>query len=139
MNFRKVEVEDDLDDMEFDELVSLVREFNKAQSANIDTFDEVVDTVEAFNEYDEKLTEKVSEKTSLSEDAASSLPFEEKRSLIADFEETASGDEGANGGDDGDGGSEFEDRGTRGETHGEDGTPEVVEAAFSEISGAVLE
>jgi len=139
MNFKKVDFDDDLDDMEADELRDLVGQFTDAQEANIETYEEVSDAVEQFNDYDEKLTGEVVEHSSLSEDAASALPFSEKKSLLDDLdgdetdEEEFDDDGGGSGGE-----QEFEDRGQKGQTHGEDGTPEAVETAFDSISGVEL-
>lgn len=129
MNFQKVDFEDDLEDMEPDELRGLIGKFTEAQKANVGTFEEVADAVEEFNEYDEELTEEVVEHSSLSEGAASALPFSEKKNLLNDLE--------ASEAEEGEEETEFEDRGQKGELHDDDdeGTPEVVEDAFSNISG----
>lgn len=138
MDFKKFEY-DDLEGMEADELRELVQSFAEAHEANHETFKDVSDTVAEFNEQNEQLAEEVIEKTSLSEDAAESLSYSDKRSLLEDFraddgsEETYDEDEGEEEE------AEFEDRGTKGETHGEDGTPAAVEQAFNNISGVSLE
>ena len=140
MDFKKVEFDDDLDDMEAGELRELVREFAQAQEENIADFEEVTDEITEFEEFDATLTEDLVEQTSLSEEAASALPFSEKQDLLADLDATEASDEAG-----GEGGSEeeanFEDRGTKGETNFDDepsGPPEHVERALNGVSGVQL-
>lgn len=141
MEFNKVEVENELDSLAEDELRELVTQYQEAQLANETEFEEVTDTVAEFKEYDDELTEEVLEHSSLSESAASSLPFSEKRSLLSDLEDEESVEDGEDGEfdeEDGEDGADFEDRGTRGETHGEDGTPDFVEDALGGVAGVSL-
>jgi len=137
MNFKKVEIDGELSEFEAEELRSLLTEFAEAQEANQDTFDDVTETVEEFNEHDSKLTEKVVEHSSLSEPAAEALDYSDKRSLLDDLDAVES-DEEAEDFDENpeeEEEQEFEDRGQKGETHGDNGTPEFVEDAVADISG----
>jgi hypothetical protein len=137
MDFHKVEF-DDIDDMERDRLAELVQEFAKAQEQNLSELEEVESEIKEFSEFESEITDEIIEYSSLSEEAASALPFSEKRALLDDLNATEESAE--DGGEDGDG-SKFEDRGTRGETQtegDEGGVPEHVEQAFSGISGVQL-
>ena len=136
MDFKKVEFDDDLDDMEAGELRELVREFAQAQEENIADFEEVTDEITEFEEFDATLTEDLVEQTSLSEEAASALPFSEKQNLLADLNATEASDEGGSEEE-----ADFEDRGTKGETNFDDepsGPPEHVERALSGVSGVQI-
>lgn len=136
MEFNKVEIDGDLDDMEAGELRELVRQFSDAQAANEDTFEEVADTVSEFSDVDDELTERVTEEADLPEEEAAKLSFSAKRDLLSGLDATESGDTGDGG--DGGGDGEFNDTGTRGPTHGENGVPEFVEEAFEDMGGVVL-
>lgn len=135
MEFKKFEF-DDLSDMEADELRELVHQFNKAHETNLETFEEVSESVEEFSEYEADLTEEVVEMSSLSEEAAKALPFSEKKSLISDLNAPEAGGEGEEVDEE----TDFEDRGTKGKTDVEDEnkTPEFIEDAFDGISGVEL-
>jgi len=136
MDFKKVEFDDDLDDMEAGELRELVREFAQAQEENIADFEEVTDEITEFEEFDATLTEDLVEQTSLSEGAASALPFSEKQDLLADLNATEASDEDGSEEE-----ADFEDRGTKGETNFDDepsGPPEHVERALSGVSGVQI-
>lgn len=134
MDFHKVEF-DDIDDMERDRLAELVQEFAKAQEQNLSELEEVESEIKEFSEFESEITDEIIEYSSLSEEAASALPFSEKRALLDDLnatEEAAEEDSED---------AKFEDRGTRGETQtegDEGGVPEHVEQAFSGISGVQL-
>lgn len=134
MDFHKVEF-DDIDDMERARLAELVREFAKAQEQNLSELEEVESETKEFSEFESEITDEIIEYSSLSEEAASALPFSEKRALLDDLnatEEAAEEDSED---------AKFEDRGTRGETQtegDEGGVPEHVEQAFSGISGVQL-
>lgn len=134
MDFHKVEF-DDIDDMERDRLAELVREFAKAQEQNLSELEEVESEIKEFSEFESEITDEIIEYSSLSEEAASALPFSEKRALLDDLNATeeAAEEDSEN--------AKFEDRGTRGETQtegDEGGVPEHVEQAFSGISGVQL-
>jgi hypothetical protein len=128
MHFKKVEFDTDLDDMEAGELRELVREFEQAQEQNITDFAEVEGEITEFEEFDSELTSDLVEQTSLSEEAASALPFSEKRELLADLNATEEKTQEE---------QEFEDRGKKGETSGEDEevTPDFVKDTLDGVAG----
>lgn len=130
MDFHEVTF-DSIDDMEREDLEDLVLQYEKAQNTNLEQLEDVTAEVGEFEEFESELTEDLVELTSLSEEAASALPFSEKRSLIEDVSVDETEEEDA----------EFEDRGTKGETQpegNESGVPDHVAEAFSSISGANL-
>lgn len=135
MNFKKVEFDTDLEDLEADELRDLVTQFSNAQEANEETFGEVAETVEEFTEYNDDLAGEIVENSSLSEPAAEALSFSDKKNLLQDLREDEEESEEFEEETDEETETEFEDRGQKGETHGDEGTPEFVETAVESISG----
>ena len=140
MDFNTIEIEDDLDELSAEEATELLAKFQEAQEANREQFEEVTETVQEFSALDEEVSEDLVEASPLSESEVSGLDFSRKRELLADFsteetsEEVDEGEEGETTP------AKF---GKQGETHPEgeepeDGTPDVVKAAFSDINGVEL-
>jgi hypothetical protein len=122
MDFQKVTFEGDLDEMDEEELVGLVRQFSDAQDDNIAEFEtasEEIDDLEGrvseVAEFDAELTEQLVEASPLDEDEVASFSISRKRSLLADFSEAEEeADEG------GEGDKDFSEMGQRGPTHNEE-------------------
>jgi len=144
LSFNQISYDGELSDFDRDDLIELVREFEKAQESNIAEFEKAAETlegvdeasIEEFEEADAELTQEVTEETFLSEEEAEALSFERKREVLAEH----AGDDDDGGDDDGDGDGDDEDFGKRGATHGDgDGDfSESVEESLSNITGVVV-
>jgi hypothetical protein len=107
LEFTEIEFDDDLTDLDEDELVDLVREYQEAQKKNRDSFEDAEDTLNEFAEYDDSLTERVEEETSLPSGEAERLSFSGKRSLLADLDDETESESGD---------GEFDEMGNKGKT-----------------------
>jgi hypothetical protein len=133
MDFQKVTIDTDVDELEGDEARELVSDFQNAQEQNIDEFKTASEKLEGldesaiteFEDAQEELTQDVADVTFMSEDEAAQLSFSRKREILADFseeEEAEAGDDVENDGEE----AEFSNMGQRGETHNEDEAKESV-------------
>jgi hypothetical protein len=124
-DFTKVSFDADLAEIEdADELRGIVREFEKAQDANISEFQEAKDTLNNLEgrvgeakEFKADLAEQLGEVSPLSEEEAMSYDMSRIRELITEFSDPATGDvvEGDEGGE-----GDFGDMGSRGNTDGDE-------------------
>jgi hypothetical protein len=131
LDFTEIEFNGDLTDLDTDELADLVREYQEAQESNRANFEEATETLDDFEEFDDSLTERVTDETSLPESEAERLSFSGKRDLLGGLEDDETEVEGDEGdGDEGDG--EFNDLGN---TKGETDPDEETESEF--VSNAV--
>ena len=117
LDFTEIEFDSDLADLDEDELADLVREYQEAQESNRANFEEATETLDDFEEFDDSLTERVTDETSLPESEAERLSFSGKRDLLGGLEDDETEVEGD------DGGEEFDDMGgQKGETNPDDET-----------------
>lgn len=140
MDFSKVTIDKDVDELEGDEARELISDFKNAQEQNIAEFeaaseqiDDLEGTFDEFEDADEELTAEVAEATFMSEDEASGLAFSRKREILAEFsaEETETVEDDVD-----DDGAEFEDMGQRGETHNdEEAETAIAEKYLGDIGG----
>ena len=143
MDFHTIEFEEDLDELEADELRDLVTDFVEAQDANLEQFEEASERVADLEEYDEEISEELTENSPLSEAEVGAISFSRKRELLEEFASEEPPEEPeVGGGDDGEGEeSGPEQFGKQGPTHeggeGEE-TPEFVEKAFDDVAGVEL-
>ena len=138
MDFQKVTFDTDLDEMEADELVSLVRQFSEAQEQNITEFEQASETIEGLEgrvsevqDFDAELTEELAEVSPLGEDELADFSISRKRELLAEFAEADEDEEE----EDEDEEAEFSDFGTRGETHDEDAEADFAKEYLGDIPG----
>jgi hypothetical protein len=138
MDFQKVTFDTDLDEMEADELASLVRQFSEAQEQNIAEFEQASETIEGLEgrvsevqDFDAELTEELAEVSPLGEDELASFSISRKRELLAEFAE-ADDDEDEEEVDEE---AEFSDMGQRGETHDEEAEADFAKQYLGDIPG----
>lgn len=139
MDFQKVTFDTDLDEMEADELASLVRQFSEAQEQNIAEFEQASETIEGLEgrvsevqEFDAELTDELAEASPLGEDELAAFSISRKRELLAEFAEA---DEDEEEDDEEDEEAEFSDMGQRGETHDEDAKADFAKEYLGDIPG----
>ncbi|WP_144797660.1 hypothetical protein [Halorubrum depositum] len=127
MDFQKVTFDTDLDEMEADELASLVRQFSEAQEQNIAEFEQASETIEGLEgrvsevqDFDAELTEELAEVSPLGEDELAAFSISRKRELLAEFAEADEDEEEEDDDDNEDEEAEFSDFGTRGNVGDDD-------------------
>jgi hypothetical protein len=131
MDFSKVTIDGDVDDLDGDEARELISDFQTAQEQNIAEFEKASEQItnlegsfEEFEDADEKLTAEVAEATFMSEDEAATLDFGRKREILASEDESEEGDDG-----------DFDDMGQRGETHTETDDQAFAQEYIGDIDG----
>lgn len=137
MDFQKTTYDGDLDEMDAEDLRTIVSEYEEAQEANIAEFESAKETIEGLEgevaekaEFKDQRVEKLVEVSPLGEDEAENFSLARIDDLIAEFTE-----ESETEGDDVEDDDEptFEDQGTRGPTHDGDG----VETKYAEVVDSV--
>jgi len=141
MEFSKIERNYDLEELGEDELRNLVREYREAEDENMAEFDSAVDRIdeleekaEEADEFHEKLADKLTAVSPLTESDVSEYSLARKHELIQKFSE--SGADEADEGQKEQSEEDFNDTGKRGETETEsDEPPEFVKEALDGVSG----
>lgn len=138
MDFQKVSYDGDLDDMDAENLRTVVEEYEEAQTSNIAEFESAKDTIDGLEgevaekaEFKSRRVEKLTEVSPLGEDDVESFSLARIDSLIEEFTEDSAGE-----GDDPDADPEdpeFDDMGRRGPTHDN----EEAAAEFAEQVGSI--
>lgn len=131
MDFKEIKFEDDLDELDAGDLRTLVTEYQKAQHANKEEFEEVTETVSEFEDYSTEVTEEVAELSDLPAEEVEAMSFSARRDLLETLQDTE--DDTQEG--------EFADRGSRGETHPDGeagGVDDAVAESFRSISGVTI-
>lgn len=146
MDFQRVAFDTDLDEIEADELRTLVRKFDEAQEQNIGEFeaateqiDELEGRVGEVEDFDDELTDELAEVSPLSGDELAEFTIARKRDLLAEFseEEDTDEEETDDEDDDGDDGeADFDDMGQQGPTHDdEEAAQEFADKYLGDIPG----
>lgn len=126
MEFTEIEFDADLDELESDELATLVREYADAQADNKETMEEATERLGEFEEFESELTDEVAAETALPREEAERLSFSGKRDLLDAAEPEPEAEAEAEA-------EEFDDMGAKGQTDFEEnntGTSDFVEGAI---------
>lgn len=139
MDFQKVSYDGDLDDMEADDLRTVVKQYEEAQDSNIAEFETAKETIDGLEgevaekeEFKQRRVDKLTEVSPLGEEDVGEFSLTRIDSLIEDFTEESADDE--NPEED----PEFDDMGQRGPTHDEDAGMAEYAAEVDSIPGVVV-
>lgn len=142
MDFHKVTYDGDLDDMDADDLRTVVEEYEEAQNDNIAAFESATDTIDGLEgevaekaEFKARRVEKLTEVSPLGEDDVESFSLSRIDSLIEEFTEDST-DEEPDPDDPED--PEFDDMGRRGPTHNDEDENARFAEQVDSIPGVVV-
>lgn len=142
MDFQKVTYDGDLDEMEADDLRSIVEEYEEAQETNIGEFEAAKERIEGLEgevaekaEFKAERVERLTEVSPLDEEEAESFSLARIDSLIAEFTEDSTADEEVEDDEEAD----FDDMGHRGPTHDDEDGMSEYKAQVETIPGVVVD